>query len=461
MILFQDPDREKSLLCRLLFTPQEHMLIPQITEAVFDNQLYRQVFLLIRQLYQKHYVITPSTIEDYLNRNSTSLNNEQIILFVKDLEKQEKPQVSSSEQIQYLSALSVDRQIYHMTNKVASMLQQKNATESIIHYIRKEIQSLEYGQKGESLEETTVRALEKIKYAQEYGAPLIKSGLKGLDEAIGLTTATYLLICGKSGEGKSSLANQLVTNFFSYNNDVSVLYLSMEVERVKLIECFVSNLCHLSKDRLRGKGKVRLTPHEMTMIHEALEKIKSWDLEIEYGAIDAEKASMLIDIFVTKQRLKYGEKRKVAVIADHHLFIQISHSQNQQDAINDFSKMAANKKERLDLLFILLCQMHNRNTEERDANGTPIPPQLKWIQYPGTLKQDCDTSVAIWRKNKVINSGHHTDHELVELYVEKNRDGQPDISIPTVFTGKYGLFSDVLQVTYTMNPGHVDEIPDV
>ncbi len=446
MIIFQDPEREKSLLYRLLLSPHEQLYIKRVNENLFDHPLYQQLFSILRLMYSKSYLISPQTVEDFIRQVSKAANSDQLIGLVQEACPQG---VTTQEQIQYLTSVYHNRKINQLNTRVALMQQQKTPHQSILSFIQKEIQTLEHTHEVESIEAISDKTRARIEYARVHGPNLIRTGLQGLDEAIGLTGSTYLLVCGKSGEGKSSLLNQLLLNMLRFNTDVSVLYLSMEIEKVKVVECLVANLSRIPKDRLRGKGNFRITDAEMQTIDSMLTLIKSFEIEIEYGPLSSEQASLLIDVFVAKQRARYGEKRKVVVAADHHLYIAIEHN-DQQQSINQFSKMLAHKKEEHGLLAILLCQMHEKS-EERAADGLPVPPALKNIMFPGMLKKDCDVGVLIWRKNRVAFDEPKPEVEEVELWIEKNRDGQPLIGIPVCFTGKYGIFEDTHPSLASMN----------
>ncbi len=438
-VLFQDPARERELLSRFVFCAEDHFYIRKINESLFDHPLHKQLFAAIRVLSDKHYVVTRITVEDYLRKNSRASNTEQLIELIFSLSASP---IKAEEHIPHLTEIWYKRKLNHMISKASLMLANVSSHESIINFMRKEIADVGTTRDNETLQQVTQQTYEKILQALTEGANLIESGIKGIDEAIGLTESMYVLICGKSSEGKSSLMNQLLVNMYLLNVDISILYISMEINKVKLIENLVSILTKIPKDRLRGKGSHPLQESEMETVRQALETINSFDLDIEYGPVNAEECALLIDLFVAKKRSMFGEKRKLIIISDHHLYIKVDGG-DQQKAINDFSKMLVNKKEEHRLLSILICQLHNRYTEERDHTGMLIPPALKWLQYPGTLQQDCDSSIAIWRKNRPLPYEPKVEVEEAELWIEKNRDGQPMIGIPVRYIAKYSQFEDI------------------
>ena len=477
--LFQDHRRERELLSRFLLHPEDQVHISRITPAIFDHETNRQLFACLRQMQAKGCTITANTVTDWLGLNSNSIGDGQVqglahLLSREWLEADGEPlvftegrwvaaepdppeqmarraAVQANEHIPYLVEIMGKRRISQVSRRMSEMLS-TNTLENIITYVDREIGAFEQGYELRGMGDITASVRKRIVEARESGARIIKTGFTQVDEAIGLMPSTHCLIIGKSGEGKSALANQLVTNICLKNDNISVLYFSMEIHEEKLIENFIANLSDTTKNRLRGKGTVPITPIEMDAIDEQIALINTFDMEIHYGSKDAREASSIIDVFAATRR-----HRQIVIVTDHHLYIRDT-TGSMQDAINAFSKMYIGKKEQYKALTFLLCQFHLKHTESENNRGEQIPPDAKWIMYPGTLFMDADTTCAIWRRNR--HDAYETESEVMELYWQKNREGQPDICTPLVFTPKYGQFRDVMQRTYDQNKSlmaeHVD-----
>lgn len=452
--MFQDHQREKELLQRLLFFQEDQLYIPKIKENVFDHQIHRQIFFILKKMYEKAYVITLNTFKDYVKDHSKAINNDQILETVSSLPA---GTLATNEHLPHLTDIFYKREINNGVRTLAEMLPH-SPVESIIQYANKKFSGFEKTVDVKTIPELTKSVRQSIIHARDYGPKTIKTGIKGIDDAIGFIPSTQCLVIGKSGEGKSAFVNQLVMNICQNNEDIAVLYFSMEIREEKLIENFIGNLTSTTKDRMRGKTEIKISDIELETIDEMIALLETFTIEIHYGPKNSQEASLIIDLFAANNRDK-----QIVIVTDHHLYIE--EEGDIQRSINKFSKMLVNKKEQYNALSFLLCQFHLRLTEEENKSGQRIPPDAKWIMYPGTLYMDTDTTIAIWRKNKVDELS--TDDELVELYIQKNREGQPHILIPVVFTPKYGSWRGPIIETYRSNPelmsslhGSQVEIPD-
>jgi replicative DNA helicase len=397
-------------------------------------------------MYAKAFVITPNTIQDYIRVNYNAVNKDQIIESIHGLPESK---LSAEEHLPYLNDLSYKRELGNLFRKGSELLAGNATSDSIIQYVNKSTANLEQVAESKSVKEVVDIVREKIKQAQIEGPKIIRTGLKTIDNDIGFIPGTHSLIAAFSGDGKSALANQIAINILLNNPDTVLLYFSMEITEEKLIENFVSNLSETVKDRLRGKSEIKITEVEMQTIEESLQLIASMDdrIHIHYGPTDAEEMSLVIDLFAAKNRGK-----QIVIVADHHLLIKPGN--DVQKAVNAVSKVLIFKKEQYKAVSILLCQLNPKTSETEDSQGKAIPPDLrKDIKYPGDLYMDADITMAIWKKNKVRpGENYKTESEVVELFVQKNREGEPEIFIPLVWTGKYGSFRDVIQKTYDTNP---------
>lgn len=445
--LFQDHQREKELLKRFLFYPQDQYALTGLNPSLFDNVVNQQVFTVIKKMYEKHYVITPVTTVDFIKNHATSKenNSEQLIEAIFAFPDSS---VSAIEHIPHLTDIYYRRKFNNLIRRSAEMLTNKNAPlESIIHYISNEVAGFEKVVEAVDIVELAERVKQNIILAQTQQSRIIKSGLRCVDESIGFMPGTQMLIIGKSGEGKSTLLNQLILNFLQNNTNVAILYFSMEISEEKLIENFVSNLTNTTKDMLRGKSPIKLSETELQTIAECIELIKTFNIEILYGAKNDSEIALAIDVFASKNRDK-----QLVFALDHHLYIK-DDINDMQKSINRVSKVLVDRKERYQALSILLCQLHFKHTEDEDSSGRKIPPDAKHVKYLGDLYQDADTTMAIWRKNKIdLGQDFTTEQEVVELYIQKQREGQPEILLPVIFTGKYGQWHDVQSATYMDNP---------
>ena len=225
------------------------------------------------------------------------------------------------------------------------------------------------------------------------------TGIGGLDGIMrrGLQPGSLIIICGRPGAGKSSLADQIAAQVAGTRK--AVAYFSREMP------------C----DEMQGRAVARATG------------IASMDLyRAEYAdAVIAasrklsglpyfvdDRRARLDAIVACMRRLVRREKIVLAVIDHCGLLRHGDKKWTTEQRISDIAITAKNTATHLGIALILICQL-NRETEGRV--GLERRPRLADLRSSGELEQSADVVLSLWRPTP--------DCDLIEASILKHRGG--------------------------------------
>jgi replicative DNA helicase len=272
--------------------------------------------------------------------------------------------------------------------------------------------------KHQSIVTTSDMADALISYMEAPELPTIKTGFHELDlRTGGLRGGELILLAGRPGMGKTSMAQSLALNMA--NNEHHVVFLECEMPPLDLSMRWISALSKLPLGMIRNKG-IR-ADEDMDKYIRASARFS----ELQITMLDASGWTVSK---IRAEMLKLHKRKPVdALFIDYLQLLQPEKtSGNTNDAVADQSKRLKMLARELDVPIILLSQL-NRGVESRDDKR----PRLSDLRDSGAIEQDADAVLFLYR-------GHVYDEEIppdrAELNVAKLRNGQPGM-IPVRWNG--------------------------
>lgn len=272
----------------------------------------------------------------------------------------------------------------------------------------------------------------------------------------GLAPSDLIILAGRPGMGKTSLATNIAFNIASqYNPDANeggiVGFFSLEMSAEQLASRILSEQMQISASRLR-KGDI--LEHEYLKISEVASKLENLPLHID----DAGGAS-ISQISSRARRLKRQKGLDVLII-DYIQLIHGSKKTANMNRVTEITEITVGLKslaKELNVPIIALSQL-SRQVEHREGRR----PQLADLRESGSIEQDADIVLFVFReayykaqeKPEEGTQAHEIWQEEMdlilkkaELIVAKHRHGSIG-NIPLAFESEFTKFYDIVNESF-------------
>lgn len=245
---------------------------------------------------------------------------------------------------------------------------------------------------------TTFAEIETKYETKNYMPTGLLSGYRGLDKIIyEFSSGDYIILAGRPGWGKTSLALNIAQNIACKNQFVAIF--SIEMTKRMLFYRMLSQRTGLSVNTLR-KADI---------------KVSEWDRiteESQYLAtlpIAINDSSNTIDS-IRKNLHQYRDKIKFIIIDYLQLIKPMTMYRNKEAEISQISIAIKETAKEYKVPILAISQL-NRNIESR---GTDREPQLSDLRGSGEIEQNADFVLFLYSEN---------NDENVKIIVSKNRNG--------------------------------------
>lgn len=284
----------------------------------------------------------------------------------------------------------------------------------------------------ESLVSVTKRRYEVFAEVKEGGDQEAKrrlfTGFSNIDYYFnGFEPTSLVILAGRPGMGKTALLlNQAVNAAKRYGK--RVLYFSLEMSKEQLADRIVAGDLGLSMWEMQ-RGKI--SDDQMRSFGKVVDEQDDLPLYIDD---DSDSSLTNIRAKALRHQLEFGID---AVFVDYLQLIEpptrVNKSANRTEQVSAISRDLKRLARELKVPVIAGCQL-SRATENRPQNI----PQLADLRESGTIEQDADVVLMLWREGYYNEDCENPD--LTTLFVRKNRQG-PTGTAELVFNKEVMQFS--------------------
>jgi replicative DNA helicase len=239
-------------------------------------------------------------------------------------------------------------------------------------------------------------------HKQGEGLRGVPTGFKDLDDALaGMQRSNLLILAARPGVGKTALALNIAQNIsVKYKRPVG--FFSLEMSREELVDRLLVSQADIDAWRLKT-GK--LNEDDFTKLSNAMGELAEAPLYID----DTPGLSILE--MRTKARRLQVEKGVDFLVVDYLQLAQSRRLENRVQEVSEISQGLKNLARELKIPVLAVSQL-SRAVETRGGNR----PQLADLRESGSIEQDADVVMFLWREDKEKT-------EDVILDIAKHRNG--------------------------------------
>ena len=242
-------------------------------------------------------------------------------------------------------------------------------------------------------------------------SPGLISSFKDLDSIIqGFQKSDLIIIAGRPSMGKTAFSLNLGKNVVE-NYNVPLVIFTLEMSRQQIIYRFISTASNINSNRLKSG---RMTLIEWKNLSISMKKISELPI-----FIDDNPNLTLTDIRSKLRQIFTGNVKSGLVIIDYLQLMQLSLKLDNR--VQEISYLTRNLKvlaKEFQLPIVVLSQL-SRNVESR----TNKRPMLSDLRESGSIEQDADTVIMLYREEYYNDKDKNSDSQVTELIVAKHRNG--------------------------------------
>ena len=321
--------------------------------------------------------------------------------------------------------------------------------------------------KAKSFSDATKEALEMAERALNSGGHLsgFTTGLESLNAKVGgLHKSDLIIVAGRPGMGKSALGTNIAfaaaQRFLKDAEDgiepsksagAPAALFSLEMSADQLATRILAEQSGISSENLRMG---RISQQEFRQLARAAAELQSLPLYID------DTPGLTIAALRTRARRLKRQKGIGLVVVDYLQLLQGSGKNNKDNRVQEISEISRGLKQlakELDVPVIGLSQL-SRAVEQREDKR----PQLSDLRESGSIEQDADIVLFIYREDYYLAAHQPTDdhpdaaewrekmeraYGRAEVIVAKQRHGATG-KIHLRFDSKITKFSDAPQDSY-------------
>jgi len=287
----------------------------------------------------------------------------------------------------------------------------------------------------EGLEEAFERIDKLSKH--EGGLRGLPTGFTGLDNILaGLQKSDLIILASRPSLGKSSLAVNIATNIAT-TQKVPVGIFSLEMSKDQIIDRFIASLANVDLWRLRtGRLSSEGEENDFARIQHTMGMLSEAPIFIDDAA-----SSNILQMRAMARRLQAEYGLGLIIIDYLQLMEPRNPAANLVQQVSEISRSLKGLARELNVPVLALSQL-SRAVEHR----TPQIPRLADLRESGSLEQDADVVLFIYREDRY--NSDTTKKNIADIIIAKHRNG-PVGKVELYFDDKRVCFRNLEKEEYT------------
>ncbi|MEK7168693.1 MAG: replicative DNA helicase [Patescibacteria group bacterium] len=412
-------EAEESVLGALLLDKDAVIAVAEfLTPSDFYDERHKDIYEAILSLYEERVPVDVLTVTEKLKKQK-DLKKVGGASYLTDIANR----VPTAAHVEHYGKIVKDHAVKRLLMKAATRLVEFSLDEGmssadLLDKAESEVFSLTQKNTKKSfvaVRDILTESFDRLDELHKQGEGLrgIATGFTDLDNATaGLQKSNLIILAGRPGTGKTTLAMNIAQHAAIINKK-HVGFFSLEMSKEELIDRLLVNEADIDAWRLKT-GK--LSEEDFTKLSNAMGVLAEASLYID----DTPALSILE--MRTKARRQQVEHGLDLIIVDYLQLARSRNLENRVQEVGEISQGLKNLARELKVPVIALSQL-SRGVESRNIKR----PQLSDLRESGSIEQDADLVMFIWREED-------DKQENVMLDIAKHRNG-PLASVPLFFRG--------------------------
>lgn len=257
-------------------------------------------------------------------------------------------------------------------------------------------------------------AYERIERLHEHKGAIrgVTTGFPGIDNLLsGFQKSDLIVLGARPSLGKTTLALDIARHA-AIQGQVPVAVFSLEMSKEQVIDRLISGESGVSLWQLRS-GRLR-SDSDFTLIQGSLDKLSKVPI-----FIDDSPSPTILQMRAMARRLQVEHNNLGLIVVDYLQLIQPRrNSDNMVSQVTEISRGLKQLARELNVPVLALSQL-SRAVDQRDNKR----PQLYDLRESGSIEQDADVVMFIYRKDRHTETASEEEQNLAEILIAKHRNG--------------------------------------
>ncbi|MDN5819360.1 MAG: replicative DNA helicase [bacterium] len=412
----QNLDAEKSLLGAVLINDDVIAdASEEVTEKDFYDKRHSTVYGAMMRLYEKHKPVDLLTLTEELTKKD-QLETVGGSAFLSELTNYVPTAANARSYAEIVSQKAIRRRLIKASGDISELgYDEDTTTGELLEKAEAEIFSVsDQSLKTDlvSLESVLTDSFDRMEELHKNKGALrgVKTGYRDLDNmTAGLQRSDLIILAARPAMGKTTLVTNLAYNVATIEKK-SVIFFSLEMSKDQLVDRMLADAAGVDAWNIRTGN---LSDDDFAKLSEAMGEMAEAPIFID----DTPGLSVLE--MRTKARRAAHENELGLIIVDYLQLMQSSSPRSDGNRVQEVSEISRGLKliaREMNVPVIALSQL-SRSVETR----TPQIPQLSDLRESGSIEQDADIVMFIYRE---AYYNPDTDREnLTDLIISKHRNG--------------------------------------
>jgi len=414
----QSLEAEQSVLGAILIDREAVIEVAEfLRPADFYRQAHAMIYRAMIDLFERREPVDIVTVAETLER-SGELDSAGGRSYLSGLSNQTPTAVHAVQYARIVERKSVLRNLIAAAGKIAGIGYEDSA-EVQEAVDRAEAELFAVSQRRVSVSFSPLKSLlhdayDRLDYLHAHRGEIsgIRTGFQDLDTlTTGLQKSDLVILAARPSVGKTSLALNIAEHA-AVRDKKSVGIFSLEMSKEQLVLRLLSSVANIDSQRLRTGFLEEL---DFARIAPAMNALSEAPVYID------DTPNITTMELRTKARRLQAEAGLDLVIVDYLQLMQSSTTSRDANRVQEVSEISRGLKalaRELKLPVMALSQL-SRQPEMRESKE----PRLSDLRESGSIEQDADLVIFLWREKERGSDDQVTDGEVVKLKLAKHRNG--------------------------------------
>lgn len=284
----------------------------------------------------------------------------------------------------------------------------------------------------EDVKEIFLMALDRLDARMRGENPegAVDTGFTDLDNLTGgLHASELVILAARPSMGKTAFAMNIAENVVRYN-DVPVLFVSLEMAAIELIERLLCSVARVDGRRLKNGSVSR---DERIRLRDKASELSTVPL-----FIDDSPSRSVAEIASTARRIKRRQDGLGMIVIDYLQLIEPERASDpRQEQVAKIARRLKGLARELKVPILCLSQLNRQAEDSRDHR-----PRMSHLRESGAIEQDADVVMFVHREEYYLRGEAQAEVAgQAQIIIEKQRNG-PTGDVNLTWIKEFTRFED-------------------